>query len=80
MNKAPVTREQAIDNAVRILIAGVALQASRSPREAAEAAWYPGHELGTVEAIEAEIVLMRAEDVELIAAMDAKAKTTRRVA
>ena len=64
--RAAVTREQAIKNAARILIAGVAEQAARTPREAAEAAWYPFHPLGSVDAIEAVIIRRRAEDAELI--------------
>jgi hypothetical protein len=66
-----VTREQALDRAAKILIAGVALQASRTPRAAAEAAWYPGHRLGSVEAIEAVIIQRRKEDAELIARRNA---------
>lgn len=69
----PVTREQAIAKAAQILIHGVALQAGRTPREAAEAAWYPGHELGTVEAIEAAIVQRRAEDAQFIASQRTEA-------
>jgi hypothetical protein len=49
----------AIRAAAEVLVRGVALRASRTPREAAEAAWYPGHPLGSVEAIEAEIVRRR---------------------
>lgn len=63
----PITRDEAIQRAAGRLLAGVALQASRTPRAAAEAAWYPGHELGTVEAIEAAIIQRRTEDAQLIA-------------
>ncbi|MYT24587.1 hypothetical protein GTW69_30640, partial [Streptomyces sp. SID7760] len=42
------------------LISGVAERAAQSPRQAAEAAYYPGHPLGSVEAIEAEITRRRA--------------------
>jgi hypothetical protein len=53
----------------RVAIRGAALdyvdiRAERdalSPRAAAEAAWYPGHRLGTVEAIEALIIRQREE-------------------
>lgn len=31
-----------------------------TPREAAEAAWYPGHPAGSIEELEAEIVARRA--------------------
>ncbi|MEU5892536.1 hypothetical protein ABZ835_37705 [Streptomyces sp. NPDC047461] len=55
-------RERAIHAAAEALVDAVAEQASRTPREAAEAAWYPGHPLGSVEAIEAEIIRRRALD------------------
>lgn len=71
----PVTREQACKRAAEILVADVALQASRSPRAAAEAAWYPGHRLKTVEAIEAAIIQRRREDAELIAQQAAGHRT-----
>jgi hypothetical protein len=64
----PVTREQAIANAAATLIHDVAVQA----------AWHPGHPLGTVDAIEAAIIQRRGEDAQLIAEMDAK--STQRVA
>ncbi|MFI2090665.1 hypothetical protein ACH47C_26850 [Streptomyces rishiriensis] len=57
-----MTREQAIRAAAALLDA-VAERAARRPREAAEAAWYPGHRLGSVEAIEAEIIRRREADV-----------------
>ncbi|MCX5522269.1 hypothetical protein OG342_05220 [Streptomyces bobili] len=56
------TRDQAIRAAAAALLDAVAERASRTPREAAEAAWYPGHRLGSVEAIEAEIIRRRAAD------------------
>lgn len=56
------TRDQAIRAAAAALLDAVAEQAARTPREAAEAAWYPGHRLGSVEAIEAEIIRRRASD------------------
>jgi hypothetical protein len=58
----PTPRERAIRAAAQALIDAVAERASRTPREAAEAAWYPGHRLGSVEAIEAEIIRRRAAD------------------
>jgi hypothetical protein len=59
---APPTRSQAIRGAAEALADAVAARASRTPREAAAAAWYPGHPLGSVEAIEAEIIRRRAAD------------------
>jgi hypothetical protein len=55
------TREEAIRNAARIFAAARAERDALSPRAAAEAAWYPGHELQTVDAIEALIVDQRRE-------------------
>lgn len=60
---APPTRAKAIRAAAEALVAAVAERASLTPREAAGAAWYPGHPLGSVEAIEAEIVRRRAAEV-----------------
>ena len=54
------TREECIAAAAAILIRAVGRRAAMTPREAAEAAYYPGHPLGTVEAIEAEIIRRRA--------------------
>lgn len=56
------TRAQAIQAAAEALLDAVAERASRTPREAAEAAWYPGHRLGSVEAIEAEIIRRRSAE------------------
>ncbi|WP_406417927.1 hypothetical protein [Streptomyces sp. NBC_01614] len=53
------TRADAVRAAAAALLDAVAERASRTPREAAEAAWYPGHRLGSVEAIEAEIIRRR---------------------
>lgn len=53
-------RDRAVRAAADALVDAVAERASRTPREAAEAAWYPGHRLGSVEAIEAEIARRRA--------------------
>jgi hypothetical protein len=52
-------RDRAIRGAAEALVDAVAERASRTPREAAEAAFYPGHPLGSVEAIEAEIIRRR---------------------
>ncbi|MGW1587274.1 hypothetical protein [Streptomyces sp. NPDC002386] len=57
-----LTRSRAVRAAADALVDAVAERAARSPREAAEAAFYPGHPLGSVEAIEAEIVRRRAAD------------------
>lgn len=58
----PTPRDKAIRAAAEVLVDAVAERASRTPREAAEAAWYPGHRLGSIEAIEAEIVRRRAAE------------------
>jgi hypothetical protein len=55
------TRPEAIRAAARILVEARIARDSLSPREAAKAAWYPGHRLGTVDAIEALILSQRAE-------------------
>lgn len=55
-------RDRAVRAAADALVEAVAERASRTPHEAAEAAWYPGHRLGSVEAIEAEIVRRRAAE------------------
>jgi hypothetical protein len=60
MTAPQVTREEAIRRAALVLIGGVQLRASMTPRAAAEAAWYPGHRLGSVEAIERLITERRA--------------------
>ena len=70
-----MTRAEAIDTIVAIVLRGIEQRESLPARQAAEAAWYPGHELGSVEAIEAAIIQRRKEDAELIAEMDA-AKVT----
>lgn len=53
------TRDECIATAAAWLIRGAVRRAAMNPREAAEAAYYPGHPLGTVEAIEAEITRRR---------------------
>lgn len=55
------TREEAARAAGRVLAQARAERDALTPREAAEAAWYPGHRLGTVEAIEELIIRQRAE-------------------
>ncbi|MFF4403758.1 hypothetical protein [Streptomyces sp. NPDC001404] len=54
-----VRRDEAIRTAASALLDAVAERAARTPREAAQAAFYPGHPLGSVEAIEAEIIRRR---------------------
>lgn len=56
-------RDEAIQAAGQILAMARAKRDSMSPREAAEAAWYPGHPLKTIDAIEALIVSQRAAAV-----------------
>jgi hypothetical protein len=53
MNSKP-TREECLRQAAQIIVDGHALQASRTPAEAAKAAWYPGHPMSVAE-IEAKI-------------------------
>jgi hypothetical protein len=57
---APTPRAKAIRAAAEALVDAVAERASRTLQEAAVAAWYPGHPLGSVEAIDAEIIRQRA--------------------
>jgi hypothetical protein len=59
-------REQVIQRAAQAVVNGVRASAAMTPRAAAEAAWYPGHPLKTVDAIEAAIRKRRAEDAALI--------------
>ncbi|MEU2739873.1 hypothetical protein ABZ656_32075 [Streptomyces sp. NPDC007095] len=54
-----LTRSRAVQAAAAALVDAVAERAARTPREAAEAAYYPGHPLGSVDAIEAEIIRRR---------------------
>jgi hypothetical protein len=58
-SRKPSLREEAIRAAAAALIDAVAERASRTPHEAAVAAYYPGHPLGSVEAIEAEVIRRR---------------------
>lgn len=75
-----MTREQAVGTIAAIVIRSVGQRESLSPRQAAEAAWYPGHPLVTVEAIEARIIQRRAEDAQLISGMDVEKQAARRAA
>ncbi|MGO4630554.1 hypothetical protein AB4225_06355 [Streptomyces sp. 2RAF24] len=59
---APVTRTAAVQAAARALVDAVAERAARTPRQAAEAAYYPGHPLGSVAEIEAAVIRRRAAD------------------
>ena len=59
---ATLARSRAIRAAAEALVDAVAERAARTPREAAEAAYYPGHPLGTVDAIEAEIIRRREQE------------------
>jgi hypothetical protein len=59
MTRRTPTRDECIAAAAALLMKGAARRAAMTPREAAEAAYYPGHPLGTVEAIEAEIIRRR---------------------
>lgn len=61
------TRAEAIRAAAYVLVEARIARDSLSPRAAAEAAYYPGHRLGSVEAIEALIVSQRAEAARLAA-------------
>lgn len=63
-------RARAIRTAADALVDAVAERAARTPHEAAKAAFYPGHPLGSIDAIEAEIIRRRnleAETSELAA-------------
>jgi hypothetical protein len=55
----PPSRAQVASDIADALTRAVAERAARTPRQAAEAAWYPGHPLGDVDAIEAEIIRRR---------------------
>jgi hypothetical protein len=52
-------KADAIHGAAIVLAEARAARDAKSPRAAAEAAYYPGHPLGTVEAIEALIIRQR---------------------
>jgi hypothetical protein len=55
------TRREAIRSAATVFAHAAFERDALSPRAAAEAAWYPGHRLQTVDAIEALIITQRAE-------------------
>ncbi|MFC1420814.1 hypothetical protein [Streptacidiphilus cavernicola] len=57
----------AMDDLAQAYIRAIEKRESLPAREAAEAAWYPGHRLGTVDDIEAAIIARRAEDAVLLA-------------
>jgi hypothetical protein len=57
-----VTRDEYIDGIAAALLRAVEQRDSLPARQAAEGAWYPGHPLGSIEAIEAAIIQRRAED------------------
>lgn len=63
MTETPsLIRSRAVHAAAEALVAAVTERAARTPREAAEAAYYPGHPLGSVEAIEAAIIARREQE------------------
>lgn len=53
-------RQTAIHGAAIVLAEARAARDTLTPRAAAEAAYYPGHRLGSVDAIEALIIRQRA--------------------
>lgn len=65
------TRQDAIRAAALVAVQAYAESDALTPRAAAEAAWYPGHRLGTVDAIEALIIRQRreAEDAARVAGL-----------
>lgn len=65
------TKEEALQAAGRILAIARLERDALSPRKAAEAAWYPGHEL-TVDAIEALIIEQRQAAVDAYEAQQHK--------
>ncbi|MFJ7067545.1 hypothetical protein [Streptomyces sp. NPDC101115] len=56
---AHISRAAAVQAAAQALVDAVAERAQRTPRQAAEAAYYPGHPLGSVAAIEAAVIRRR---------------------
>lgn len=56
----------AIDDFAKAYVRAIEAREQLDAHAAAEAAWYPGHPLKTVEAIEARIRARRAEDAALI--------------
>lgn len=65
-------KAEAIQAAGQILAMARAKRDALSPREAAEAAWFSGHPLKTVDAIEALIVSQRAAAVRRAAAASSR--------
>lgn len=57
----------AIDDFAHAYVKAIEAREQLPARQAAEAAWYPGHPLKTVDAIEAKIRARRAADAQLIA-------------
>lgn len=53
------SRAQAVRALAEALVEAVRERAAMTPRAAAEAAYYPGHPLGSVEAIEQQIIRRR---------------------
>lgn len=53
------SRSEAVRALADALVEAVRERAAMTPRQAAEAAYYPGHPLGSVEVIEAEIIRRR---------------------
>lgn len=68
-----MTRDQYIDGIATAALQAVQQRESLHARQAAEGAWYPGHPLGTVEAIEAAIIQRRAEDAQFLASQRTEA-------
>ncbi|MEZ0090064.1 hypothetical protein [Streptacidiphilus sp. EB129] len=71
-----VPRSQAIQRAAQILAETVRQQAEMTPRQQAEAAWYPGHPLGSIEAIEQAVIERRQRHASLIARRDSEQQVT----
>lgn len=55
-----------LDDFCKAYIRAIEAREALPSRAAAEAAWYPGHPLGSVEAIEARIIARRTEDALLV--------------
>lgn len=68
-----MTRDEYIDGIAAAALRAIEHRESLPARQAAEAAWYPGHSLGSVEAIEAAIVQRRAEDAAYFAGQESTA-------
>lgn len=57
--------------AIVAIVTQAAERTALTARQTAEVAWYPGHSLGSIDAIEALITRHREEDAEACAAIDA---------